>query len=424
MNLSMAATGQGDTNFLEKAGLAAGALLVVGPLLYYSELEQPIDFALANRWDSSLFFFIVGAFTETAIRRSRHQARLSHQFRVAMGKTDFFTVRRASPNVASKVTIMKQLFSAFPSTVSEMVHVNSSQHSRIFNALLTVAGSFALLINFDHLTPSSAAGLSGYIMIFNRLRYVSMVVGCLGFPLVPSPEESHGLDWKGVMARDGEEMREKMRRASRFEMRETIMRTSSMEALHANFAMSLLLVFPVLQLLEMPREIYILLMATAAGDIGSNDVAISVFWLSQALVHLFGLITILMCFKVFIAHFANGDVMNPDKGYKVFWMEYSVAFQTTQTLQVAALSTFFDVNCGHQFHSLPLMLKLLIVPVAANCTWKLFRTSLPAFRLALRDMEYTDKEYVLAFNKWKAEEAVMQATIDEAMDSMQAAKHD
>ena len=70
MNLSMASTGQDDTGFLEKAGLAAGALLVVGPLLYYSELERPIDLALANRWDSSLFIVIVGTLCETAIRNS------------------------------------------------------------------------------------------------------------------------------------------------------------------------------------------------------------------------------------------------------------------------------------------------------------------------------------------------------------------
>ena len=37
-------------------------------------------------------------------------------------------------------------------------------------------------------------------------------------------------------------------------------------------------------------------------------------------------------------------------------------------------------------------------------------------------LEFFFLEYALAFNKWKVEEAVAQATIDEAMDSMQAAK--
>ena len=104
---------------LQQTFKAVGALAVIGPLLYYSGMWEPINPGLVHKWDSAFFLYVAMALSEGAMTLTRRQYKLCERFRDEARRCKFFTTS-VDADPAAKGAVMKALYASFPSTVSEM----------------------------------------------------------------------------------------------------------------------------------------------------------------------------------------------------------------------------------------------------------------------------------------------------------------
>ena len=391
-----------------------GALsLVAYVVVSYAEMDHPLSASLVHAWDSSLFLFLAAFLCETGLTLTRKQYKLSKRFRNAARESGFLSLDESAP-LAQRIAVMKQLFSSFPTTVSEMVHSQEEDHGQVFKALMMIAGVLTIKIDFADLTPCAGGGeaLSAWAIVLNHCRFAGMVMGVFGFPLVPSP--------KGVFDTWRRVIPEMIAGAPINDVdADELIRHNTMNNLHKSFAMPLLVYLPFLELVALPSPLY-QFFASKSSQPAMLD-AVGLVWLLITATRLLVIVCVFACMFRFAGHMMRGAFLGGPGGLKCFWMEYSTALGFSHVMQLLALAALFDFHHPGRFTDAPLLLKVLAAALTAHKLLAILKETLRNLRLAWGDMEYTEEQYAWAFSRWCAEEKASQAELAAIVAGLEAA---
>ena len=392
---------------LSKALCLIAGVAVAVAALWYGEFSLEVNASLIPAWDSSFFLFVASTMCETGLVLCRRQYKLSERYR-SMVKSSSFSETPDDAPAAEKACVMQKLFVQFPHTVSEMVHAQANDHAMIFKAFMMTAAVLLVRVDFDDLTPH-AGPLPTWLLGFNHLRFTMLVCGVFGFPLVPSPPAAFDL-------REDADKRARFLEALKNdavpeEGKESFMRHATLNRIHAKFALPLLIYLPLLEFLVLPRNLYTFYVAAAAGNVG----AVGSVWLLITMLRLFVLVTCFTCTAAFMRHFTGGMFLDPEReGYKVFWMEYSMCLCFDHLMQLLALSDLFDFSAPERFLEAPRWLRVLALALTASRAAYVLPETAHNLRVALKDVDYSEADYVWFFARWKREEKQLQEEMRKA----------
>lgn len=196
---------------------------------------------------------------------------------------------------------------------------------------------------------------------------------------------------------------------------ENYMRHKTLNDLHAKFALPLLIILPFLEFLVLPRNLYLFCVAAATEHVG----AVGCVWLLISMLRLFVLVTAFKCTQIFYKYFALAFIVPERTGYKLFWMEYSMCLAFDHVMQLLALGALFDFSAPERFLEAPRWLRVLAVAITASRVAHVLPETLHNMRVALRDVDYTEADYVWFFARWKREE---QQLLDESIKTLEKFK--
>merc|ERR1719353_2598997 len=102
---------------------------------------------------TSWLFLYVGAFLAYyGLYWSRQAYKVSAKYRKVVRSTNFLNMAEDAPD-QEKISVMKTLNSAWPSTVSEMIHEKDEAHGTVLRAMFLLAAMLSLQTDIEVLSP-------------------------------------------------------------------------------------------------------------------------------------------------------------------------------------------------------------------------------------------------------------------------------